>query len=176
MTPIRSEIPVLVATVWLAAVTIASGQVTAGNGGEKGTVTGHVTYSDTKTPARMAQVFLMKLTSGPSAPADSSPKGRLGLASAMGAAMINLGQTALDGRFEMTDVPAGRYIVLAQQNGAINPLSHLDLETLNGLKADRVSEEQIASALPYLTLVTVIGGKTVDADVSLSHGASVWAS
>jgi hypothetical protein len=153
--------------------TLASGQETPARSGETGTVSGCVTYSDTRTPARAAQVLLVKLSAGPNLVEEKAPHNSMGLAAALGAGMNGFTQTGLDGRFEMNDVPAGRYIVLAQQSGAVNPLAHLDLDTLNGLKLGSVREEQVKDALPYLTIVTVSSAAPADAQVSLVHGASI---
>jgi hypothetical protein len=142
-----------------------------------GSVTGRVFYSDDKAPARLAQVLLVKLTPAkPPGGGTGAATGKQDLQSMMGSLSRGLdtfAQTGLEGHFEMADVPAGKYIVLAQQNGAVNPLSHIDLGTLNGMKMGQVSEDQIKEALPYLTIVTVDPGKTVDVTVSLTHGASI---
>lgn len=170
----RRGVGVLLAVVWAVGMAAGlNGQEAPAKSEEKGTITGRVIYGDTKAPARVAQVLLVKLTTGPSQTAEKIPHDRLNLVAGLGAGMNGFTQTGLDGRFEMTDVPAGRYIVLAQQGGAVNPLTHLDLETLNGLKLGSVREDQIKDALPYLTVATVSGGKTVDAQVSLNHGATI---
>lgn len=144
---------------------------------EKGTVTGRVFYSDSKAPARLAQVLLVKLApakaAGDETGAANAKPNMQGLMGSLSRGLNSFTQTGLDGHFEMADVPAGRYIVLAAQNGAVNPLSHMDLGVLNGLKMGQVNEDQIKAALPYLTIVDVEPGKTVDATVSLSHGASI---
>ena len=150
-----------------------SGQEPSPKGGATGMVSGQVMYADTKTPARSAEVLLVKLAAGSSLTAEKNPHSSMGLSAALGAGMNGFTQTGLDGRFEMTDVPAGRYVVLAQQSGAVNPLTHLDMETLNGLKLGSVREDEIKAALPYLTVVTVANGATADAQVSLNHGASI---
>jgi hypothetical protein len=136
-----------------------------------GAVTGRVAYSDTKTPARLAQVMLLKVAPAKSQTEEKgATKVNLGL---LGAGLNGLTQTGLDGRFEMPNVPVGEYIVLAQQNGAINPLSRMDLEELNGIKLGQITEAQIKDNLRNLTVVTVDAGKTADVAIGLTHGASI---
>jgi len=171
----RHRVPVvLLAVLWAASCFAALGaqEVTGAKPTEKtGTVTGRVAYLDTKTPARMAQVMLLKVSPAKKpSEGKAAAKGKQGLLSG---GLGSLTQTGLDGRFEMSDVPVGKYIVLASQNGAVNPLSHLDLEAMNDTKLGEITEEQIKDALSYLTVVTVDAGKTADAVIGLEHGASI---
>lgn len=144
----------------------------------KGAVAGVVTYSDSKAPARLAQVVLIKIFPDEAA-ADTkkTPGGKpdflAGLTKGLNAMSQMFAQTGLDGRFELSDVAAGRYIVMAAQNGAVNPLARFDLGTLNRMKAGHVTEDQVKAMLPDLTVVTVEPGKTVNTAVSLDHGASI---
>lgn len=173
----RSAWPVFAVICAFGMASVARAQDTPVKNVGMGKVSGRVMYSDTKTPARAAQVLLVKLVTGSSLPDEKSPNERMGagsgLLSGLGAGLNGFTQTGLDGRFQFTDVPAARYIVLAQQSGAVNPLAHLDLDTLNGLKLGSVREDQIKDALPYLTVVTVSGGTVADAEVSLIHGGSI---
>lgn len=172
--------------VALAALLLASMQSIASHAQEKvgenaapatGTVTGRVFYSDTKAPARLAQIMLVKIS--PVADAAADKNAAKAKPSLLNAGMSGFGQTGLDGRFELTGVPAGRYIIVAQQNGSVNPIAHIDIGVLNNLQIpnalsrEKLTEDKIKDYLSYLTIVTVNAGKTTDAPLSLAHGASI---
>jgi hypothetical protein len=142
-----------------------------------GTVTGRVFYSDTKAPARLAQIILVKLS--PAADAATNNNAAKAKRDPLSFAMSGFGQTGLDGRFELTNVPAGKYIAVAQQNGFVNPIARIDISVLNNLQIPNVlspaklTEDKIKDYLSDLTIVTVIAGKTVDVPLSLARGASI---
>jgi hypothetical protein len=73
----------------------------------------------------------------------------------------------------MDAIPAGRYLVLAGQNGAANPLARLDLDVLNQTSMNAVSESLVKDVLGALTVVTIDAGKTADVTVSLNHGGLI---
>lgn len=144
----------------------------------KGAVAGVVTYSDTKAPARLAQVLLIKIYPDNAAVDTKKTPGAkpdffAGLTKGLNAMSRTFGQTGLDGRFELADVPAGKYMVMATQSGAVDPLARFDLARLNSIEVKHITEDQIKDMLPYLTVVTVEAGKTADTAVSLEHGASI---
>jgi 5-hydroxyisourate hydrolase-like protein (transthyretin family) len=135
-----------------------------------GTLTGYVGYSDTKAPARIAQILLIKLypAKSPTDSPDSQPKAALG-----GAGLSTFTQTGLDGRFVMPNVPVGKYIVVAQQNGALNPIARIDLDALNKIQMSHLTEDQIKDNLADLTVAVIEPNKTDNVAVSLTHGASI---
>jgi hypothetical protein len=142
--------------------------------GAKGTVAGMVVYSDTKTPARLAQVTLMKLAPAGARVQTADEVAGSSLKNLMGACGLScITSTGLDGRFVLTDVPVGRYIVLAGQSGALNPLARLDMGALNQAGIMEVSEDQLKPILADLAVVTVAGAKPAEVTVNLTHGASI---
>jgi len=145
----------------------ATAKVAAPSGG----VSGRVSYSDSKAPARLAQVMLLKVAPAGSKPVDASTNAMQSFMS--GCALKCISTTGLDGSFQMSEIPAGKYIVLAAQSGAVNPLAQIDLEVLNKTSAKQIGEDQIKDYLNYLTLVTVEAGKTANVVVNLTHGASI---
>lgn len=137
-----------------------------------GSLFGYVGYSDTKTPARLAQVMLIKVYPV-ELPTDVRPAQPQAIAGVAAAALTTFTQTGLDGHFQMPAVAIGKYIVLAQQNGALNPIARIDLDALNKIKTGHLTEDQIKDHLADLTVVTIEEGKTVTASVTLTHGASI---
>jgi hypothetical protein len=89
------------------------------------------------------------------------------------AGLTTLTQTELDGHFQMPTVAIGKYIVLAVQNGALNPVARIDLDALNKIKTGHLTEDQIKDYLADLTVVTIEEGKTATVTVTLTHGASI---
>lgn len=151
-----------------------AGQEKADEKSPKGSVIGHVVYVDTKAPARLAQVMLMKLVPAGAKTMSADEMGQLSLKKLMaGCGLDCITTTGLDGRFELTGIPVGRYLVLAGQAGAVNPLSRLDLGALNAAGSMEVSEDQVKGVLSDLTVVTVEAGKTPDVTVNLNHGATI---
>ena len=165
----------------LAGVLALTGAVlTAQDEGEKkavqqtGNLTGQVVYGESKVPARLAQVVLLKVLPAGSKPQSADELARGPMANLLGGCALKcFATTALDGRFLMSEIPVGRYIVLAVQNGTVNPLAHLDLGALNKAGSKEVTEDQVKDALDFLTLVTVDAGKTPDVTVSIERGASL---
>jgi hypothetical protein len=140
----------------------------------KGSVTGHVIYADTKAPARLAQVMLLKLVPAGAKTMSADEMAQMSLKKMMGGCGLDcITTTGLDGRFELTGVPVGRYLVLAGQAGAVSPLSRLDLGVLNAAGSTEVSEDQVKGVLNDLTVVTVEAGKTPDVVVNVNHGATI---
>jgi hypothetical protein len=166
--------------ILLAGITLAVGALVAQDDTEKkpgaptGSLTGLVTYSDTKAPARLAQVTLLKVVPAGAKTQTADELTRTSIKDLMGGCALKcIAAAGLDGRFTMDEIPVGRYIVLAGQSGAVNPLSLVDLEALNKAGAKEVTEDQVKDALAYLTVATVEAGKTADVTVSLVHGASI---
>lgn len=143
----------------------------AKDSGPKGTVTGAVAYSDTKVPARLATVTLIKVAAAGSKPKADATAGLMSMMLACGLSCVTT--TGPDGRFELTDIPEGRYLVVAGQGGAVNPLVRLDVGALNRTAVSEVSEELLKPVLADLTLVDVAASKAVDVTVNLTHGASI---
>ena len=143
-------------------------------GPEKGVLAGHVVFADTRMPARLAQVMLVKLVPAGAKTLSADEAARMPLKKLVGGCGLDcITTTGLDGRFEMPEVPAGRYVVLAGQNGAVNPLARLDLGVLNAAGATEVSEDQIKPVQEDVTVVTVEAGKAADVVVSIRHGAAL---
>ncbi len=136
-----------------------------------GSVSGRVSYSDSKAPARLAQVMLMKVAPAGTKAQDDAANPLQSFLS--GCALKCISTTGLDGAFFLSEIPAGRYLVLAMQAGSVNPLARMDLDVLNKMSTKQIGEDQIKDYLNYLTVVTVEPGKTVDAVVNLTHGGSV---
>jgi hypothetical protein len=137
-----------------------------------GSLSGYVGYSDTKAPARLAQVMLIKVYPA-DLPTNASTAEAPATAGLAAAGLTTFTQTGLDGHFQMPTVAIGKYIVLVQQNGVLNPIARIDLDALNKIKTGPLTEDQIKDHLADLTMVTIEEGKTAAASVTLTHGASI---
>lgn len=141
-----------------------------------GSISGRVVYSDTRTPARTAQIILVPVApdSAIETAGTSHTKGLDGGVKLLGNCALDcIGQTGLDGRFSLHNVPEGKYIVLAQQPGAVNPLARIDIGTMKRVGNRKISEHLVKENLRFLSVVTVQTGKTVDVNVNLEHGATI---
>ncbi|WP_420236090.1 hypothetical protein ACOBR2_10605 [Telmatobacter bradus] len=161
---------ILLSFLVMLAATVAHAQDSDEDKTGKGTLTGRVFYTDSKTPARLAQVTLLKLVSaGDKTPTSKNPF--VAMLSKGGCGLKCFSSTGLDGRFVMDEVPAGSYVVMAVQQGAVPPLARGDLNELNKASLSEVSADVIKSFAKDLTIVSVVAGKKSDVDVNLTHGA-----
>lgn len=117
----------------------------------RSTVSGHVLCADTNAPARLAKVTLNPLRSG----SDSSSAATPGTT------------TGLDGGFELTDIPAGRYLVLVDLAGYISGISALDQDARQHLK------DVAADPPPGSTVIDVANGQPASVELTIERGASV---
>jgi hypothetical protein len=127
-----------------------------------GTVTGHITCSDTQRPARLAEVRLVSVsaptihTTGYGIPSIGSGVG--GLAT----------YTDLTGGYTIAGVEPGQYYLRVELTGYATPISQFTLEDLKSPSSEvqqRIQRE--------LQLVTVAPHATVQADATIHHAGSI---
>ncbi|MDQ1694247.1 MAG: hypothetical protein QOH85_1782, partial [Acidobacteriaceae bacterium] len=117
----------------------------------RSTVSGHVLCADANAPARLAKVTLNPLrnSTGPSSTATPGTT------------------TGLDGGFELTDIPPGRYLVLVDLAGYISGISALDQDTRQHLN------DVADTPPPGSTVIEVANGQPVSVELTIERGASV---
>lgn len=140
-----------------------------------GTVSGHVTCGDTGMPARFAAVQLIPETQQQAPTSDwANVKSEKDMAKLL-AKSITISQkstglsalSALDGSFEMPQVPAGTYYVVAQLKGYLSPLDALSENDKYKGGADAIKQIQAQAEK------IVVQGAPVRADVRLERGGSI---
>jgi hypothetical protein len=127
-----------------------------------GTVTGHITCSDTQRPARLAEVRLISVSS----PTTDS----LGYQTPTVGSGVNglAAHTDLTGGYTIADVEPGQYYLRVALPGYATPISQF---TLDDLKSPTPEVQQRIQS--ELQLVTVAPHSTVQADATLHRGASI---
>jgi len=138
-----------------------------------GTVTGHVTCSDTQRPARFATVLLYAVPSNVTAPvqaADGADEAQV-----MAAVKANMAgfnntsfvqtQTDEDGAFDATGVAPGDYYVFASVPGYEQPM--------NVVKAAIEAGADPHKPLPGVPTVHVAADRESLADISIDRGAAI---
>jgi hypothetical protein len=123
----------------------------AGRHAPRSTVSGHVLCADTNAPARLAKVTLNPLHNS-TGPSDTATPGTT---------------TGLDGGFELSGVPPGRYLVLVDLAGYISGISALDQDAREHLK------DVAGAPPPGSTVIDVANGQPVSVELTLERGASV---
>jgi hypothetical protein len=139
------------------------------------TVSGRVTCADTNQPARFAAVQLIPEKLQPTQVSDwSNVKNEKDIAKLLAKSMNQTQKgtglsavSSMDGSFEMANVPAGTYFVVAQLKGYLSPLTALSAEDMYSPKADAISRIQ-ASAEKI-----VVQDAPVRVDVRLERGGSI---
>jgi hypothetical protein len=124
-----------------------------------GSVTGTVYCSDTNLPARLAEVVLVPASGGP---ADAK------LTAA----------TDLEGRFSIGGVPEGRYFVVANYAGYLNPLGSANQIDLDALDAEarkhfesRLASVTVSSKLPAPVSLRLERAAEIDGTVQYDDGS-----
>jgi hypothetical protein len=124
-----------------------------------GSVTGTVYCSDTNLPARLAEVVLVPASGG-------SADQRL------------TGTTDLEGRFSIGKVPEGRYFVVANYAGYLNPLGNanqMDLDTLDAEARkhfeSRLTSVTVSSKLPAPVSLRLERAAEIDGTVQYDDGS-----
>jgi hypothetical protein len=138
-------------------------------------VSGRVTCGDTGQPARFAAVQLIPEKPQPSQVSDwANVKDTKDLAKLIDKGMAQLQKgtglsavSAIDGSFEMPQVPAGTYYVVAQLKGYLSPLDALSEEDKYKGGADAVKKIQAQAEK------IVVQSAPVRADVRLERGGSI---
>jgi len=125
-----------------------------------GTVTGHVTCTDTNTPARLAIVVLRPVPAAKSADSAAASK-------PVEARRV---QTLLDGTFSIRSVAPGTYFVLASLAGYISPLAVLGVSNEDLLEPTGELRKRIVERVPT---ITVDANGSASINISLERAAAV---
>lgn len=125
-----------------------------------GSVTGHVTCSDTNTPARLAVVVLRPVP---------AVKGADSAAASRGVEARRV-QTLLDGSFSIPSVAPGTYFVLASMAGYISPLAALGVGNDDLLEPTAETRKRMVGSIPT---VTVDANGSASVNLSLERAAAV---
>jgi len=124
-----------------------------------GTVSGYVTCSDTRLPARIASVVLQPVVTPDVA---GVPVG------AGSATQTSIVQTMMDGSFTISKVAPGDYYLVAELPGYISPLSVFSRDELN-----HPTKQMFDLMATLLTPISVTPNGTTRANVSLIKGATI---
>ncbi len=134
-----------------------------------GTVTGHVTCSDTQRPARFAHVMLFGVPTEITAPPkpNATPDAAQIAAAMKLVAGSNLVQTQtdIDGSFEATGVAPGDYYVFASVPGYIQPK--------NMVQAAYDAGADLHKPIPSVPIVHVVADRSARADLVVDRGAAI---
>lgn len=138
-----------------------------------GTVTGHVTCSDTQKPARFASVMLFGVPTAVTTPtklADGADEAQVMAAMQAGmAAMSKVNfvqtQTDVEGTFRAAGVAPGDYYVFASVPGYVQPI--------NVVKAAIAAGADPQKPLPGVPTVHVSADRESLADISIDRGAAI---
>jgi hypothetical protein len=133
-----------------------------------GSVAGHVTCSDTNTPARLAVVVLRPVPEAKAPDSDASAKKNP--AEAIRAVEARRVQTSMDGSFFIPNVAPGTYLVLASLPGYISPLAALGVGNDDLLEPTKELRRRLLEGLPT---VTVDGNGAASINISLERAAAV---
>lgn len=139
----------------------------------KGTVTGNVTFGDTRLPARLVSVALYGVPKQATTLPDLDPSADQAVVMArMASALKMLDKVSLvqvrtrtDGSYTVSDVPVGDYYVFAAAAGYITPTNQI-LSALAG-GAD------VKKPLSGVPMVHVTADRLVSADLVLERGAAI---
>jgi hypothetical protein len=124
-----------------------------------GSVTGHVSCSDTHTPCRFAGVTLQSVESlAHATPKAGAPPKKVS---------AYTGVTGLDGSYQINGVAPGDYYVMAILPGYLDPYDEL----LSNLPANTPLTQDVLDKA--LTRVTVAANRPASADITLQRGASL---
>lgn len=127
-----------------------------------GSVTGHITCSDTNGPARFASVTLQPVVPPKSTTRRDTP-------GSTGPREVNrLVQTSLDGSFTIPAVPPGNYYVLADAPGYLSPTGVLTREQM-----EHPTEAQARIMAQMVAPVSVASNRASTAEVRLQRGATL---
>jgi hypothetical protein len=136
-----------------------------------GTVTGHVTCSDTQRPARFAHVMLLGVPAEITPPPNADPNAKPDAAQIKAALkfytegnMVQT-QTDIDGSFEATNVIPGDYYVFASVPGYVQPV--------NIVQAALDAGADLRKSIPDTPIVHVIADRSVRADLLVNRGAAI---
>lgn len=136
-----------------------------------GTVTGHVTCSDTQRPARFAHVMLLGVPAEITPPANADPNAkpdaaqiRAALKSYTEGNMVQT-QTDIDGSFEATNVTPGDYYVFASVPGYV--------QSGNIVRAAIDAGADPRKSIPDTPMVHVIADRSIRADLLVNRGAAI---
>jgi hypothetical protein len=129
-----------------------------------GTVTGHVTCSDTQRPARLAAVKLVRVP----AKADIKPDSDKGPGGDAAPVAGNSVETSLDGSYTIRKVKPGQYYLVVDKEGYLIPLAQFSAKDLAA--TDDETRSRVAKVVHP---ITVEGDHTVQEDVVIDRGASV---
>jgi hypothetical protein len=164
---------------WFVVATAVAMSVAVGVGAQQpatpgGTVTGHVTCSDTQRPARFATVLLFgvpaSVTAAPPPVSDAKDEAQTMAAMKAGMAAFNSTsfvqtQTDEDGAFSATGVAPGDYYVFASVPGYVQPV--------NLVKAAMEAGADPQKPLPGVPMVHVSAARESLASISIDRGAAV---
>jgi len=136
------------------------------------TLSGHVYLSDTKGPARRANVYLEPAAALQVDTPNVHDQGQAG-----GAVTIGV-QTRFDGSFSFSHVPAGDYYVMASCPGYVSPYLALSLAEGQSLDANQqplARSQQAAreAVLKGIPRIAIQSGQPASVDVTLERGAAI---
>jgi hypothetical protein len=125
-----------------------------------GTVTGHVSYADTNSPARMVRVTLQAVGDVDALRSKDTKR----VTSYMQAV-----QTLLDGSFSVRNVSPGTYYVIVSAPGYISPMNLME-QARSDSSVDSATKAKLAAAVPR---VTVQANVAANVNVTLERGGAV---
>jgi hypothetical protein len=136
-----------------------------------GSVSGHVTASDTQRPARFALVTLYAVpAAAPAVPDVKDVKNEKDLGAIMGSLLggitVVTAQTGVDGSFSMKSVEPGEYYIFATQAGYETPRNFVQEAVDAG--AD------MKKPLPGIPVLHVSANGETNADVTMTRGAALY--
>jgi hypothetical protein len=132
-----------------------------------GSVTGFVSYGETRLPARFAEINIVPIPSeADMAPAKDQPIPP-GVPQQRDRRVNSVnGTSGMDGSFRLDGVPAGDYLVAALKHGYIAPGAAAAMDF-------SLSEDQIKSLIASLPQVHVGAGETASVTLTLRRGAVI---
>jgi hypothetical protein len=125
---------------------------------QTGTIEGHVICGDTRSPARLATVFIIPIPTFDASGNSTHPKVNGG----------DITKTNLDGNYTLPKIAPGDYFVLAELRGYLPTTTKLRWSELRDPTPDSI--RKLAKLLPA---VHIEPDKTAHADVVLQRGASI---
>jgi hypothetical protein len=125
----------------------------------QGSVTGHIFYADTRSPARGAKVMLLPL----------APEKANGAAAIVLNGQPLMGITMLDGGFAISHVAPGEYIVVALAAGYLSPIDGMMIPV-----NDNTQTAEMVKRLREAAPVVKVSGSTIaSVDLELQRGAAL---